>query len=68
MHVRLCCSRFLDSSRRILRLVLIMGLLSGTGKIGKIDKIGKNMYFGVGAVVAMSDQSRTEVGLLGILL
>ena len=48
MHVRLCCSRFSDCSRRILRLVLIPGLLSGTGKMVKIDKIGKNIYSSVG--------------------
>ena len=47
MYVGLCCSWFSDRARRVLRLVFISGLLFG---IGKIDKIGKNIYiyFGVG--------------------
>ena len=50
---------------------MIPRLLSGTGKMGKIDKIdkiGKNIILMLGAAVAMSDQSRTEAGLLWILL
>ena len=38
--------------------------MSGTGKI---DNIGKKIYSGVGAAVAMGDEFGTKAGLLWIL-